>query len=133
MAAFQNLGLLDWSKRFKGQAMDERETTILQLRNLVAQFVRERDWERFHTPKNLASSIAIETAELMEHFQWLTPEESLALRGQPLDAPIAQEMADVLAYLLSLATVLEVDLAAALESKMERNRTKYPAPSPPTG
>jgi NTP pyrophosphatase (non-canonical NTP hydrolase) len=113
--------------------MDERETTILQLRNLVAQFVHERDWERFHTPKNLASSIAIETAELMEHFQWLTPEESLALRGQPLDAPIAQEMADVLAYLLSLATVLEVDLAAALESKMERNRRKYPAPIPPNG
>ncbi|MFM8173206.1 MAG: nucleotide pyrophosphohydrolase [Pirellulaceae bacterium] len=117
----------------KGQAMDERETTILQLRNLVAQFVRERDWERFHTPKNLASSIAIETAELMEHFQWLSAEESQALRGQALDSPIAQEMADVLAYLLSLATVLEVDLAAALESKMERNRRKYPAPSPPTG
>jgi len=120
-------------KRFKGYAMDQRETTILELRNLVAQFVRERDWERFHTPKNLAASIAIETAELMEHFQWLTPEESLSLRGQSLDSPIAQEMADVLAYLLSLATVLEVDLAAALESKMERNRRKYPAPSPPKG
>ena len=102
-------------------------TTIEQLKKFVQEFVTERNWQRFHTPKNLASSIAIETAELMEHFQWLTPEESLALRGRILpNSPIAEEISDVLAYILSLANALQVDLSESLHLKMLKNAQKYP-------
>lgn len=106
---------------------NDQNTTLAELRIVMTQFVEERHWNRFHTPKNLASSIAIETAELMEHFQWLTGDESAALRDKiPSDAPLAEEMADVLSYLLSLANSLNVDLAAAFLAKMEKNRLKYP-------
>jgi dCTP diphosphatase len=105
-------------------------TTIEQLKKLVQEFVNERNWKRFHTPKNLASSIAIETAELMEHFQWLTPEESLELRGRILpNSPIAEEISDVLAYILSLANALQVDLSESLRLKMLKNAQKYPPES----
>jgi NTP pyrophosphatase (non-canonical NTP hydrolase) len=90
----------------------------------VNQFVAERDWERFHQPKNLAMSIAIEAAELMEHFQW-TGIESVP-DSITDDSPVAQEIADVLAYTLRMAEVLGIDLSRALELKMVRNRLKYP-------
>lgn len=105
-------------------------TPLLELRKIVQDFVAERRWEVFHTPKNLASCIAIETGELMEHFQWITPEQSLALKGTvDYQSPIAEEMADVLSYLLSLANALDVDLSAALRAKMIKNAIKYPAPT----
>jgi dCTP diphosphatase len=94
----------------------------------MRQFVAERQWEKYHRPKNLAMSLAIETAELMEHFQWLDHEESAALaRDAAARQDIADEMADVLSFLLSLANSLDVDLAAAFEAKMARNELKYPA------
>ncbi|WP_235935052.1 nucleotide pyrophosphohydrolase [Candidatus Laterigemmans baculatus] len=111
-------------------SMNDHQTTILELRRLVARFVAERNWEEFHTPKNLAMSLAIEAAEVMEHFQWSTAEEALAAASdEQKRGEVADELADVLAYLLSLATALQIDLAAALESKMQRNAIKYPRPN----
>jgi NTP pyrophosphatase (non-canonical NTP hydrolase) len=108
--------------------MNDGQTTVQELRDLVGQFVAERSWEQFHTPKNLAMSLAIEAAELMEHFQWLTAEQSRALADQPGDLEaVAEELADVLAYSLAMANALGLDLAAALERKMALNRIKYPA------
>jgi len=102
----------------------DTSTTIQELKSIVNQFVTERDWERFHLPKNLAMSIAIEAAELMEHFQWTGAES--AQDSITDDSAIAQEIADVLAYTLRIAEVLGVDLSRALELKMVRNRLKYP-------
>jgi dCTP diphosphatase len=108
--------------------MRDTDTTISELRRLIAQFVAARDWEQFHTPKNLAMSAAIEAAELMEHFQWLTPEESRELAGRPEAlTEIGEELADVCCYLLALANTLEIDVAAAIEDKVRKNERKYPA------
>lgn len=105
---------------------DDR-TTVAELRALVAEFVSERAWGVFHTPKNLAMSLAIEAAELMEHFQWLTPEQSRALADDPESRRAAgEELADVLAYSLALANELGLDVAEALRAKMAKNRLKYP-------
>jgi NTP pyrophosphatase (non-canonical NTP hydrolase) len=108
--------------------MTDLDTTVARLRQLVEEFVARRDWQQFHTPKNLAMSMAIEAAELMEHFQWLTAEQSRAVAGDPARlAPIADELADVLAYLLAMANALGIDLSAALAAKMAKNERKYPA------
>lgn len=107
--------------------MNDADTTIAQLRRMVDHFVDQRDWHPFHTPKNLAMSLAIEAAELMEHFQWLTPEQSRAVAAQPDKlSEAAEEMADVFCYLLAMANELRVDLAAALAAKMAKNAAKYP-------
>lgn len=106
----------------------DQQTSISQLRELVGRFVDERDWEQFHTPKNLSMALAIEAAELMEHFQWLTAEESRAVKRQEdKRGEVGEEMADVLCYLLALANELEIDLATALRQKMVKNIQKYPA------
>ena len=107
------------------QLGDDRQTNVAALRDVVRQFVDERDWRQFHTPKNLAMSLAVEAAELMEHFQWLTADESRQLADDRLDA-VADELADVLCYVLAMANELEIDLASALAAKMEKNRQKYP-------
>jgi len=108
--------------------MTDTTATIAQLRRIVGEFVDCRDWHQFHTPKNLSMSMAIEVAELMEHFQWLTPEQSRAVAEQPERlGEVADEMADVLCYLLAMANELKLDLAAALEAKMVKNAKKDPA------
>lgn len=108
--------------------MCDSETTIEQLRQLVARFVAERDWGQFHAPKNLAMSLAIEVAELMEHFQWITTEQSRHVGDDPQQrVAIGEELADVLSYTLALANELQLDLSAALEDKMRKNALKYPA------
>ena len=102
--------------------MTDRETKIADLRELVRQFVEERDWQQFHSPKNLAMSLAIEAAELMEHFQWLSPEESRTVRDQPQKlAEVGEELADVLCYVLAMANELNLDLSTTLRQKMEHN------------
>ena len=107
--------------------MDDR-TTIAELRELVRQFVDARDWRQFHTPKNLSMSLAIEAAELMEHFQWLTPDESRRLAEQPEQLrEVGEELADVLCYALAMANELGLDVATALADKMVKNAAKYPA------
>lgn len=108
--------------------MSDSTTTVAELIQLVDRFVAERDWERFHDPKNLSASIAIEAAELMEHFQWVRSEDLDALRTDPdAMAKITDEVADVAAYLLSFASTMGIDLSSALEAKMIKNAIKYPA------
>lgn len=96
------------------------------LRNTLREFVRERDWEQFHTPKNLAMALAGEAAEILEIFQWLTPEQSSDLDADKL-AEVTDEIGDVLIYLVRLADKLGIDPMEAAHAKIERNRKKYPA------
>ncbi len=108
--------------------MNDQTTTLSDLRTLVADFVSQRDWNQFHSPKNLSMSLGIEAAELMEHFQWLTVEESRAVIDQPHKlADVAEELADVLCYALALANELKLDVSQAVRDKMAKNELKYPA------
>ena len=103
-------------------------TTIADLKEAVQAFVDERDWRQFHTPKNLAMSLAIEAAELMEHFQWLDVAESVSRGRDPACRDeIADEIADVCCYLLSLVNALDLDLSRAVRAKLVKNARKYPA------
>ena len=99
---------------------------MIALRDKLRAFVAERDWDQFHSPKNLASALSVEAAELLEHFQWLTEEQSKNLPPEKL-AEVRDEMADVFVYLVRLADKLDVDLLAAAAVKMEKNALKYPA------
>ncbi len=108
--------------------MSDAQTTLAELKQLVQEFVDRRDWHQFHSPKNLSMSMAIEVAELMEHFQWLSPEQSRALAQQPQRlTAVSQELADVLCYALAMANELRLDLSTAIRQKMARNEQKYPA------
>lgn len=96
----------------------------------LREFARERDWERYHTPKNLAMAMSVEMAELVEHFQWLTPEESQNVAADPAKLQaVGEEMADILLYLVRMADVLGVDLEQATQRKLVLNALKYPAPN----
>lgn len=99
---------------------------LIELRDRLRRFAAERDWEQFHSPKNLAMALIVEAGELVEHFQWLTEKQSQQL---PPDAraKIAEELADVLLYLVRLADRLDIDLEQAALAKIERNAEKYPA------
>jgi len=96
------------------------------IRDEMRQFVEERDWDQFHTPKNLSSALAVEAAELLEHFQWLHRGDADELGPDKL-REVRHEMADVLVYLVRLADKLGVDLPSAVAEKMVLNRAKYPA------
>jgi dCTP diphosphatase len=90
-------------------------------------FAQERDWGQFHTPKNLAMALSVESGELLELFQWLSPEASRGVTDAPAGAErVQEELADVLIYLVRLADVLDVDLEAAVEAKLKVNAHKYP-------
>jgi NTP pyrophosphatase (non-canonical NTP hydrolase) len=95
------------------------------LRDALRGFAAERDWDQFHTPKNLAMALSVEAAELLEHFQWLTAEQSQTLDRTTL-ARVREEMADVLLYLVRLADRLDIDLLAAARDKMTLNAERYP-------
>jgi dCTP diphosphatase len=106
----------------------DAQTTVAALRQAVAAFVAARDWQPFHTPKNLSMSIAIEAAELMERFQWLTPEEAQVAVSDPQErAAVADELADVLIYCLSLSNALDLDVSAAVLGKLATNERRYRA------
>jgi NTP pyrophosphatase (non-canonical NTP hydrolase) len=108
--------------------MSDNTTTVAELRKIVETFVAERDWRQFHTPKNLSMSLAIEAAELMEHFQWLTAEESRAIvNDDEKRAAAGEELADVICYALAMANELGIDVAEAMRDKMRKNAIKYPA------
>lgn len=96
------------------------------LRDKLREFVSERDWQQFHTPKNLSMALAGEAAEIMEIFQWLTAEQSTQLPAEKMDE-VREEIGDVLIYLVRLADVLGIDPMEAALAKMEKNRVKYPA------
>ena len=99
---------------------------IEQLGSRLSEFARERDWEQFHSPKNLAMALTVEAAELQELFQWLTEEQSRRLGGEALEAA-GDELADVFLYALRMAQVLGIDLLDAAAAKMAKNERKYPA------
>ncbi|GAB6039708.1 nucleotide pyrophosphohydrolase [Endothiovibrio diazotrophicus] len=96
------------------------------LRERLAQFAAERAWEPFHTPKNLSMALIAEAAELVEHFQWLTPEQSAALPADKLEE-VAMELADIQIYLIRIADRLGVDLIDSARRKIAINETRYPA------
>ena len=99
--------------------------SLLTLRDALRSFAAERDWDQFHSPRNLAAALSVEAAELLEPFQWLTDEQSRNLAPEARGA-VEQELADVLLYLIRLADKLDVDLAQAAVDKIARNAAKYP-------
>ena len=105
--------------------MSRPEKSLDDLREALRAFVAERDWGRFHSPKNLSMALSAEAGELMEHFQWLTEAESRALTPETREE-VRMELADVLLYLVQLADRVDVDLLAAALEKLERNRSRYP-------
>ncbi|TNE97333.1 MAG: nucleotide pyrophosphohydrolase [Deltaproteobacteria bacterium] len=101
---------------------------ILKLRD----FARERDWEQFHTPKNLVMALSVECSELVEHFQWLTPEEAQDLKSENPETTerrekVSEEVCDILFYLLRFSDIMNIDLQEAAKKKYEKNAKKYPA------
>jgi NTP pyrophosphatase (non-canonical NTP hydrolase) len=106
-----------------GGTMSDRETTLLEIKSRVLEFVRERDWERFHSPKNLSMALAAEAAELMEHFLWDTPEASVE---RATSEEVADELADIVIYAIEFANMTGIDLSRAIEIKMGKNADKYP-------
>ena len=99
---------------------------MTELRDRLRKFAAERDWDQFHSPKNLATALSVEAAELLEHFQWLSDAESRSLPPAKINE-VRDELADVLIYLVRLADKLDVDLLAAAAAKIEKNEAKYPA------
>lgn len=99
--------------------------SLAELRARINQFVKERDWDQFHSPKNLAMAIIVEAAELVEHFQWDTLEESRQLDDEKLEQ-VGQELADTFVYLLRIAEVTGIDLIEAANRKIDLNGKKYP-------
>jgi NTP pyrophosphatase (non-canonical NTP hydrolase) len=108
--------------------MPDVTTTVAELRDIMRRFVAERDWEQFHSPKNLVMGLSVEAAELMEHFLWVDNDASRAI-GQDPDrrGEVADEMADVACYLLALSNTLDIDLSEAIQAKLARTAIKYPA------
>lgn len=99
--------------------------TLQDLATQLEKFARERDWQQFHSPKNLSSALVVEAAELLEHFQWMTEDQSRSMDSERRLA-VASEMADVLLYLIQLAKAVDVDLVAAANEKLRVNGIKYP-------
>src|SRR5205823_2680986 len=107
--------------------MPDRSTLVSELRDAWRQFIAERDWEPFHSPRNLAVALACEAAELLEHFQWIDNDESRRVVLDPaVRAAVADEIADVAGVLLALCNALDLDLSDAVRGKMARNALKYP-------
>ena len=108
--------------------MTDATTTLADLKEGMARFDADRDWQQFHAPKNLAMALAAEAAEVMEHFLWIDNDASRELVRDPARLePIADELADVLGVVLALANALDLDLAQAVAGKMAKNVLKYPA------
>ncbi|MFG2934911.1 nucleotide pyrophosphohydrolase [Streptomyces sp. NPDC048282] len=107
--------------------MTDEPLDVAKLQRRLAEFAAARDWRQYHTPKNLVSALSVEASELVEIFQWLTPEESSRVMADPDTAhQVTDEVADVLAYLLQLCEVLDIDPLAALAAKIDRNEQRFP-------
>ena len=114
--------------------MPDATTTIAMLREAVRRFNAERHWEPYHSPKNLAMGLAVEAAELLEHFLWIEGPESYHVADAPEPrSAISDELADVTGHVLNLCNVLGIDLSDAFTAKLARNAQKYPAPTAPHG
>lgn len=103
-----------------------KQPDLSRLKDDLRKFAKKRDWDKFHSPKNLSMALAVEASELLEHFQWLTENESAHLDREALSA-IEQEIADVQIYLIRLADKLGVDISTAVRRKMQLNESRYPA------
>lgn len=109
------------------------ELDVQGLQRRLVEFAAAREWEPYHTPKNLAAALSVEASELLEIFQWLTPEQSARVMDDPGTAHrVRDEVADILAYLLQFCDVLGVDALIALSEKIDRNELRFPSPSPPS-
>jgi dCTP diphosphatase len=107
--------------------------SIDRLQTSIQEFITERDWDRYHTPKNLSMSIAIEAAELMEHFQWVTSGQSLAMIDHdPIRTQVVDELSDILIYCLSLVNKIDVDISLAILDKLKRNEIRFPIGTMPS-
>jgi len=107
--------------------MSDKETSIWQLKARVQKFVDDRDWQKYHKPKNLAMSIAIEASELMELFQWVDENEIDAITKNHVKLiSLEEELADIMVYCLSLANVINIDVSRAIIKKIDKNERKYP-------
>ncbi len=104
---------------------NDKTTTVEELKQSMRAFVEERDWAKFHTPKNIAMGLAIEAAELMEHFNWVDTKESIEVLEKKREE-VENEVADVAAYLFSICTYYDIDLSQAFEKKKKINQDKYP-------
>lgn len=108
-------------------AASDKSTSIAELKQRILAFARERDWEQFHSPKNLSMALSAEAAELMEHFLWVDSPDSIARASEPQrHQKIEEELADVVIYAMEFSNMTGIDLAAAIEKKMAANARKYP-------
>ncbi|HBA60903.1 MAG TPA: NTP pyrophosphohydrolase [Elusimicrobia bacterium] len=107
--------------------MNDKTTQLSELKTLVGKFIRERDWEQFHSPKNLSMSISIEAAELMEIFQWYGTKEAAQLLKKPKKAEhIKEELADILIYLISFCNLYKIDMTEIVVDKLLKNKARFP-------
>lgn len=107
--------------------MNDTDTNLQEIKDRVLAFAKERDWEQFHSPKNLSMAISAEAAELMEHFLWQSPEASRTdVNAEKLRAKVEEELADVFIFAIEFANITGIDIAAIIEAKMKRNAEKYP-------
>ncbi|MBU2608316.1 MAG: nucleotide pyrophosphohydrolase [Chloroflexi bacterium] len=109
----------------QSNSISDRETSVEQLKARVQEFVDQREWRKYHKPKNLAMSIAIEAAELMELFQWADENESDAIIQEKLPS-LEDELADIMVYCLSMANTVNIDISRAIVRKIAKNEHKYP-------
>jgi NTP pyrophosphatase (non-canonical NTP hydrolase) len=108
-------------------AMNDKDTQLQEIKERVLAFAQERDWEQFHSPKNLSMAIAAEAAELMQHFLWQSTEAAHDDMGaEKLRAKVGEELADVFIFAIEFANITGIDIAATIEAKMNRNAEKYP-------
>jgi NTP pyrophosphatase (non-canonical NTP hydrolase) len=115
-------------RRKPTRPLSDDRVPIAWLRQIMREFLRERAWEKYHTPRNLAASVAVEAGELLELFQWLTPDEAAdRARSDPdFRRAVSEEMCDVLMYCISLANSMDLPVAQSIADKMAKNRAKYP-------
>lgn len=107
--------------------MNDVSTNLQELKDRILAFAKEREWEQFHSPKNLSMAIAAEAAELMEHFLWQSAQVSREdVHAEQLREKIVEEIADILIFAIEFANVADIDIATAIESKMAKNALKYP-------
>ena len=107
--------------------MKDSSTNMQELKDRILAFAKERDWEQFHSPKNLSMAISAEAAELMEHFLWQSAEASREdVHSEELREKILEEIADILIFTIEFANMANIDIASAIDSKMEKNALKYP-------
>lgn len=100
---------------------------VEKLKKYLEEYAKERDWEQFHNPKNLAMAMAVETSELLEIFQWLTPEQALKFKHEGENKEkVAHELADIMTYLILISKYLDINLPEAIERKLKHNAEKYP-------